>query len=244
MDDEELALHVRLALSKHKEAILTRDIKNKRKQIKRANPANWRQLIREPVRCVALCVVMLDAYRVNAAAAFVATHMKRRGLVINEEATLHEVREWFLALDNATLMSMLSPLTARERAHLRKAHIWLAGCKLKTWVRAMNLDRGAAPSSTSCLATFYKECQGIQRENNLSELDPSVTLSASWYQRQWAYRYRMRWGVNIGKIRHRENITPELLHEKASSGTYLKHPKLLTVKLCLMVVVTLWDVQI
>jgi hypothetical protein len=89
------------------------------------------------------------------------------------------------------------------KAARRFAHEWM----LNRWVVALNEDHGVAPAS----AALYE-----RREGALADGDrEAASLRAC---RQWAWRFRRRWGLRFRRLRVHGGAAPGVVQQKAPSS--------------------------
>ena len=165
---------------------------------------------------VALCLACILNYDFRARALWLLCK-QRRGAPLPSDidaASLEQILEdHFLASDVDRLMSWVDPSTTRlSHTVLKVAQQFVKGHLLADWVRRTNVIQGIVVRTESLIGRFNASVAVDFSSNVVLSM---VQTNAHPTGRKWAQRWRSKHGAVVGKLRVREAISKEEMHEKA-----------------------------
>lgn len=199
---------------------LRRDLKAEQRRARTASRALPGLDIEEWVKEVACCLFVLAGYTATRAVSFLTSKLKhaykhsRQALPSGEELTAL-VEQWFVDTSRELDESSERGET-RRRAKWTKARKFLLGDRAFRWTMGLNADKGVAPTTSEVLRFCAGNGDEALSRVQAQELPGTDVRLAS--NRMWARRWRVTFGMKIGKIRLRESISVEEKKVKAILG--------------------------
>ena len=97
---------------------------------------------------------------------------------------------------------------------------WLAEWRTKEWVAAANAHSGCAPATQQVCSELLRSRACAQSGQAATAGAPRMGYATA---RSWGSRWRKRWGVGLGSLQLREDITSEVKLSKAGDGRERMH---------------------
>ena len=184
-----------------------RELRKRRKE----NASIWAL---PPHACDAiLAIYILSGYNMDAAGKYLHDLGASRGWPAKEQLQLRQiVEDLFLASDSDKLASLTNVEEPSQPRILQTAMQYVREWKVFCWTRALNLDRGIAPSTSMLVRQAMVE--GVQPCAARAPIRPCARIPH--WARKWARRWRKRWNARIGKIQAREMVSLEEARAKAT----------------------------
>ena len=108
------------------------------------------------------------------------------------------IREWFSTIPIERFDAVLSPVSAADHHLVRECQKLISEVRTMRWVRDQNFDRGVAPPSADVANRFAEAMSGFGQTQATEALQRSAASASRNGQRtlrQWAHRFRKRWGA-------------------------------------------------
>jgi len=165
----------------------------------------------ERLRRIVLILYMLAEYRPAPAIHFlVAEGRKRRWPNRAEDELIELVENQFLEVDVCQLTSLCDVAAPADAGAMRAAVAILEEWRLAQWVVGLNREKGVAPSTQSVL----QRCEEGRLRWPADVRPPSNATAAEGKGKEWARRWRSRWGLRHAALRVRDTMSPEEMREK------------------------------
>lgn len=160
-----------------------------------------------------VAVYVLSSYDVGAATGY-ARAVRRRSQKDMAEATWGEppIEDWFLATPMHDVLGFSYPETTTQRKAHKSATSFLAEQRVVHWVAEQNFHAGVAPTGADVAAEFLRRqsSEGAALHSGLSQ---SLDKRGRW-QRRWAQKFRLRWGLKKQRLPSRESLADVDLQKK------------------------------
>ena len=162
------------------------------------------------VRHLCLALYTLHSYSPDAAAKFLESSRAGRGCAaVGIDALKTIIENWFLAVPDDKLASILEPTEPQQKRAVAKARSYYTEYLAGQWVAQENTTKGLTPR-TSCCGEKVDELRG--------DFDPDSTLTRSNMtlvkNRMWATRWRRRHAIALGSIAASAPLTLDEMREK------------------------------
>ena len=108
------------------------------------------------------------------------------------------VSVWFINVPIELFDVVLLPVTDSDRHLCQDAQKLISEVRTMRWVRDENFDRGVAPASADVAMQFAQAMDGFDQGSHTEALTRSASSASRNRQRtlrQWARRFRRRWGA-------------------------------------------------
>lgn len=135
---------------------------------------------------------------------------KRRWPNVSDESLLEIAERSFLDADQSHVLALSNVERPADAQALRAAKRLLAEMRIFQWCEALNLQKGAAPSTVSLLHRAQQDYDALPAAifALTSTGRPAVTA------RVWAQRWRTRWGARVGTLRVSETLSIDEMRHK------------------------------
>ncbi len=122
------------------------------------------------------------------------------------------IEYWFLALSDESVQSLSVPATENARKLYQRAQRYVTESKLRDWVLHQNVIKGLAPTTMNLNLTWGAMTQYIaQYDLEDDRLRGNVDIARN---RMWSQRFRVRWGLSLGKMLARDPMPMPVLTQK------------------------------
>jgi hypothetical protein len=123
------------------------------------------------------------------------------------------VRLWIATTKASILMAWRDPHTAAQYRIRQKTHEFIAEANLFQWLTNQN-SKGVVPSSRLMITEFLQRWPW-QETPKVKHLPNSLVTGSDSTLRNWAWRFRGRWGLKIGKLPVSPDVSPQEIKHKA-----------------------------
>ena len=117
---------------------------------------------------------------------------------------------WFASLQPCdTVLAADADITGAAKRHRTAARKFVGEFALHGWVESQNMNLGIAP-----LTSIVSQC-GLAAAGAASDGKPPCTSLKLRSKYQWLRRWRDRWGVALGRVTAREQLSTKEMQNKA-----------------------------
>jgi hypothetical protein len=185
--------------------------KQKGRDTKKSEASAWR--LSTALLHTLLIIYSLAGYTAEPAVKFLAVSgRKRRWPFRSDDALQVMVEDQFLQVDADHLACLTDLDDPVDAAAMRQALSYVEQWRLFAWVERLNSELGVAPSTDFVLRRLEENRMHVPEDVR----PRAVGSVADGRARQWARRFRRRWGGRHGSIKVREVVPlPELLDKVA-----------------------------
>jgi hypothetical protein len=123
------------------------------------------------------------------------------------------IRLWISTTKASTFMAWRDPITAPQYRIRQKTHEFIAEANLFQWLTNQN-SKGVVPSSRLMITEFLQRWPWPEAPK-VKHLPNSLATGSENTLRNWAWRFRGRWGLKIGKLPLSPDVSPQEIKHKA-----------------------------
>jgi hypothetical protein len=123
------------------------------------------------------------------------------------------IGQWISTTKESILMTWRNPLSAPQCRIRQKTHEFIAEANLFQWLTNQN-SKGVVPSSRLMITEFLQRWPWPETPQ-VKNLPNSLVTGSENTLRNWAWRFRGRWGLKIGKLPLSADVTPLEIKHKA-----------------------------